>query len=157
MSLDGTTGDGENDNMEQVSDIGDEGLFSGTKIDSEEEALASSVAIEPTATVNNLQGALYTLDMWRVKPGQQADFIAAWQALGNIFQHLPQPPAGKGTLIQSVSDPALFYSIGSWVTLADIEAMRNDAEARARLETLRQYCTEAETEAYLTVSEVPLP
>jgi len=156
MSMERIPGDGENGNVEQVPDIGDEGLFSGTKIDSEEEALASGVPVEPTAIVADTQGALYTLGMWRVKPGQQADFIAAWQALGDIFRQLPQPPAGKGTLVQSVSDPSLFYSFGSWLSLADIEAMRQHDQARAGLETLRHYCTEAVTGAYRMVAEVDI-
>jgi hypothetical protein len=156
MSIERIPGDGENDDSDQVPDIGDEGLFSGTKIDSEEEALATGVAVEATTTAFDTQGALYTLGMWRVKPGQQADFIAAWQALGDIFRQLPQPPAGKGTLVQSVSDPSLFYSFGPWVTLADIEAMRQDDQARAGLEALRRYCTEALAGAYRTVAEADI-
>jgi hypothetical protein len=156
MTIERTPGDGANDDMDQVPDIGDEGLFSGSKIDSEEEALASPVFIEPTAPALDTQSALYTLGMWRVKPGQQADFIAAWQALGDFFRKLPQPPAGKGTLVQSVSDPLLFYSFGPWVSLADIEAMRQDDQARAGLEALRHYCTEALAGAYRTVAEADI-
>jgi hypothetical protein len=156
MAMERIPGDGENGDVEQVPDIGDEGLFSGTKIDSEEEVLASDVPAEATATISDIQGAIYTLGMWRVKPGQQADFIAAWQALGDIFRQLPQPPAGKGTLVQSVSDPLLFYSFGPWLSLADIEAMRQHAQAQAGLEALRQYCTEAHVGAYRTVAEVDI-
>jgi hypothetical protein len=156
MSIERMPGNGENDDVEQVPDIGDEGLFSGTKIDSEEEALASGLPVEATATGSDTQGTLYTLGMWRVKPGQQADFIAAWQALSDIFRQLPQPPTGKGTLVQSVSDPALFYSFGPWLSLADIEAMRQDAQARAGLEALRHYCTEALAGAYRTVAEAEI-
>lgn len=156
MSIERMPGNGENDDVEQAPDIGDEGLFSGTKIDSEEEALASNVPAEAAAIVPDTQGALYTLGMWRVKPGQQANFIAAWQALNDIFRQLPQPPTGKGTLVQSVSDPLLFYSFGPWLSLADIEAMRQDARAQAGLEALRHYCTEAVTGAYRTVAEAEI-
>jgi hypothetical protein len=149
-------GNGENDDVEQVPDIGDDGLFSGTKIDSEEEALASGVPVEATTTDSDTHGALYTLGMWRVKPGQQTDFITAWQALSDIFRQLPQPPTSKGILVQSVSDPLLFYSFGPWLSLADIEAMRQDAQARAGLEALRYYCTEALAGAYRTVAEAEI-
>ena len=86
MSMQRIPGDGENGDVEQVSDIGHEGLYSGSKIDSEEEALVSGVPVEPAATLSDTHGAMYTLGMWRVKPGQQADFIAAWQALSDIFR-----------------------------------------------------------------------
>ena len=88
--------------MEQVPDIGDEGLFTGTKIDSEEEALASGGVVEPAAPAADLLGAMYTLEMWRVIPGQEAAFIAAWQDLGNVLGQLPQPPAGKGIVAQKL-------------------------------------------------------
>jgi hypothetical protein len=156
MSMERIPNEGDSGNVEEVPDIGDEGLFAGTKIDSEEEALAADVPLESTVTASETQEAVYTFGMWRVKPGRQADFIAAWQALGDIFRQLPQPPAGKGTLVQSVSDPALFYSYGPWLSLADIEAMRQNAEARAGLEELRQYCTEAQTGAYRTVAEADI-
>jgi hypothetical protein len=159
--LSGNAGNGKDGDVGEVPDIGDEGLFAGTKIDSEEEALASPMTVETDAViadtvVADTQGALYTLGMWRVKEGQQADFIAAWQALGDIFRQLPQPPAGKGRLVQSLSDPTLFYSFGPWLTRADMEAMRQDALAQAGLENLRQYCTESQSGAYRTVAEAEI-
>jgi heme-degrading monooxygenase HmoA len=153
MSIEPVPSDGDNGDVDQVTDIGDEGLFAGTKIDSEEEALASDVPVEAATTASDTQAALYTLGMWRVKAGQQADFIAAWQTLGDILRQLPQPPAGKTTLVQSVSDPSLFYSLGLWLTLADIEAMQKDDQAQAGLEALRHHCTETLDGAYSTVAE----
>ena len=50
---------------------------------------------------------VYTLGAWRVKEGKQAEFIAAWRALGSYFNGLPHPP-GKGTLVQRVDDPQEF-------------------------------------------------
>ena len=87
--------------------------------------------------------AVYTLGVWRVKPDREAEFIAAWQALGDIFNHLPHPPNGKGTLIQSLTDPTLFYSFGPWGSLQDIRAMREDSTAQAAIQRLRELCTEA--------------
>ena len=54
---------------------------------------------------------VYTLGVWRAKPGREGDFVAAWQALGRHFNMLPHPP-GKGTLLQSVDDSQQFYSFG---------------------------------------------
>ena len=39
---------------------------------------------------------VYTLGAWRAKPGEESEFVAAWQALGRHFGALPHPP-GKGT------------------------------------------------------------
>lgn len=139
----------------------EEDLYAGTKIDSEDEALASEEAVEEALTVGgalppeatDLQGIAYTLGMWRVEPGQKADFIAAWQQLASLFSQLRLPPSGKGVLIQSVAEPDLFYSFGPWQNLSDIEAMRQDAGVQAALEALRGYCQEASAGAYRLVAE----
>jgi quinol monooxygenase YgiN len=86
---------------------------------------------------------IYTLGVWRVKPEHEADFIAAWKDLGAIFRQLPSPPAGKGTLIQSLSEPTLFYSFGRWPSLEAVETMRQTAQAQAGINRLRELCTEA--------------
>jgi hypothetical protein len=84
----------------------------------------------------------YTLGVWRTKPGQEAQFIAAWKPLGEVFFKLPSPP-GTITLIQSVTDPELYYSFAPWSRLEDIEDMRGDPEAQAAIQRLVDQCTEA--------------
>ena len=96
-----------------------------------------------------------TLGMWRVKLDQQEAFVSAWKRLGETFSHLPHPPTGKGTLLQSASDPTLFYSFGPWSSLADIDAMRSNPEAQAAISALRALCTEAVPGAYRVVAESP--
>ena len=74
--------------------------------------------------------SVYTLGVWRVKAGNEDAFITAWNDLGAIFLRLPQPPpSGKAALIQSLSEPTLFYSFGPWNSLADIQVMREDKTA----------------------------
>jgi len=97
--------------------------------------------------------SVYTLGVWRVKPGNEAAFIVAWQELGAIFQHLPQPPTGKGTLLQSLADPLLFYSDGPWGNLTDIQAMRNDPHAQNGIAKLRELCSEATPGSFRVVAE----
>lgn len=99
-----------------------------------------------------MEEAVYTLGVWRVKPGKEDAFIEAWKALGKIFVQLPQPP-GKGTLLQSLSDPLLFYSFGPWSSLADIQAMRNNPEAQEGLNKIRELCTEATPGGFRLVAE----
>ena len=96
---------------------------------------------------------MYTLGVWRVKPGNEAAFVAAWKELGRIFARLPQPPVGKGTLIQSLADPLLFYSFGQWDTLADIQAMRNSPAAQEGINRVRVLCSEATPGSFRVVAE----
>lgn len=104
-----------------------------------------------------MQEVVYTLGVWRVRPGKQNEFIASWKALGEIFFQLPHPPGPKGTLIQSLSDPELLYSFGPWNCLEDIEEMRSDPRAQAGIQRLRDLCTEATPGAFRVVAEVSAP
>lgn len=94
----------------------------------------------------------YTLGVWRVRQGRESEFIEAWKAVGTAFLQLPNPP-GPGTLIQSESDPALFYSFGPWKRLEDIQAMREDAQSQAALQKLISLCTEAAPGTYRLVAQ----
>ena len=97
--------------------------------------------------------SVYTLGVWRVKPGNEAAFIAAWKDLGAIFLRLPQPPeAGTGTLIQSLTNPSLFYSFGPWKSLDDVQAMREDVTAQDGIARLWALCTEATPGSFQVVA-----
>jgi heme-degrading monooxygenase HmoA len=97
---------------------------------------------------------VYTLGVWRVKPGREAEFIGAWKDLGTLFAQLPMPPGGKGTLVQSLSDPLLFYSFGEWSSMDAIQAMRQDAAAQAGIRKVAELCTEATPGTFRVVAEV---
>ena len=96
---------------------------------------------------------LYTLGVWRVKAGREDEFIRAWKALGNVFAALPHGPSGKGVLVQSVTDAALFYSFGPWGSIEDIAAMRSDAQAQTGIRALRELCSEATPGTFRVVAE----
>lgn len=95
----------------------------------------------------------YTLAMWRVIAGRQADFVAAWKELATVFAALPNPPI-EGTLLQSTADPHLYYSFGPWKAVGDVMEMRNDPGAQAALERLRSLCEEASPGSYRRVLHV---
>lgn len=101
-----------------------------------------------------MEADYYTLGVWRVEQGREADFIDAWMAVGAAFSQLPNPP-GPGVLVRSESDPALFYSFGPWKRLEDIQAMRGDAQSSAALQTLVSLCTEATPGAFRVVAQAP--
>lgn len=98
---------------------------------------------------------VYTLGVWRVEPEREAEFIAAWRELGRIFAHLPEPPTGKGVLVQSLSDPTLFYSFGPWDSLEDVQAMRESPRAREGIRKLVELCAEATPGSFRVVAESP--
>ena len=100
-----------------------------------------------------MEESIYTLGVWRVKPGVEDEFIVAWKALAIIFSQLPEPPSGKGTLIQSLDDPSLFYSFGPWKSLTDVEAMRKNTNALEGLNKLRELCSEATPGGFCVVAE----
>ena len=95
----------------------------------------------------------YTLASWRVKPGHESEFVEAWKAVGKTFRELPRPPSGKGTLIQSVTDPALYYSFGPWSNSDDIVAMREDADAQKSMRRAMNLCTEVTPGGFRVVAE----
>ena len=67
---------------------------------------------------------------------------------------LDRPP-GTGTLIQSIPDPALFYSFGPWSRLEDVQEMRSDPRAQGAIQRLIDLCTEATPGTFRLVAEVP--
>lgn len=97
---------------------------------------------------------VYTLGMWRVKPGKEDEFVKAWKALAKAFIELPNPP-GRGTLIRSTTDPQLFYSFGPWKRRDDVEAMRANERAQAAIQRVVSLCSEASPGTFTVVTEAP--
>jgi hypothetical protein len=115
----------------------------------------SSPALISHSEVPAMEPKIYTLGVWRVQEGRQAEFIAAWKDLGLVFASLPNPPAGKGVLIQSTTDPLLFYSFGPWSSQEEVAAMRSDPRAQAGIESLVSLCTEARPGTFRVVAKSP--
>ncbi len=85
---------------------------------------------------------VYTLGVWRVLPGRDDEFVAAWRALGAVFRNLDQPP-GDGTLVRSVEDPQQYYSFGPWPSIEAVAAMRERPEPAEAIARLAALCEEA--------------
>ena len=97
----------------------------------------------------------YTHAMWRVLPGREAEFIATWMTLADVFGRLPDPPV-RGTLLQSAADPLLFYSFGPWNSWEAIEAMRADPRSQAALRKIMALCVEATPGTFHVVADIRL-
>jgi hypothetical protein len=96
---------------------------------------------------------IYTLGMWRVQPGREAEFIRAWSELSDTFARLPQPPSGRGVLVQSLTDSSLFYSFGPWASIEQVEAMRANPAAQEGIRGVAALCTEAVPGSFEVVAE----
>lgn len=101
-----------------------------------------------------MNSPIYTVGVWVVEPGSEADFILAWKELAAIFLHLPKPPhANQAKLIQSVTNPSLFYSLGPWNNFSDIRAMRDTPAVQACIAKLQQLCTRDRVGNYEVVAQ----
>ncbi len=69
----------------------------------------------------------YTLGIWKVKPGNEQAFIAAWQALA-IWTEDHFSSGGRGYLLQDDAQPQLFVSYGSWKDTQTIASWRATPE-----------------------------
>ena len=99
------------------------------------------------------ESATYTHAEWRVRPGREAEFLSAWEALAAIFSHLPHPPLW-GTLLRSNTEPTLFYSFGPWRSAADVMEMRADGEVQAAFAALQALCESMRPGMYEVVRHV---
>jgi heme-degrading monooxygenase HmoA len=102
-----------------------------------------------------MKSDVYTLGVWRVKPGQQERFVATWREVGDFFNGLPNPPSDKGILVQSLQDENQFYSFGPWRSLEDIQAMRANPQTGEVLGRLAALCDEAKPGSYRVVARSP--
>lgn len=84
----------------------------------------------------------YTHAEWRVTPGREEEFVQAWRALADTFSALERPPIW-GTLLQSESEPTVFYSFGPWASQEDVAAMRADPSAQAAMNRVIELCESA--------------
>jgi heme-degrading monooxygenase HmoA len=83
----------------------------------------------------------YTLAKYRVKDGQEEEFVRRWNELAATFSSLPDPPLW-GTLIRHASDRTLYYSFGPWRSGADVRAMRDSPAAAGAFRGLAAVCEE---------------
>lgn len=101
-----------------------------------------------------MRDAFYTLALWHVKSGQEAEFLRVWrEELGVAF--LNAVPTAHGTLVQSLEDPHIYYSFGPWQSMEQMSAARMEPTVRAAMDKLRALCVEARPGPYRVVMTVP--
>jgi quinol monooxygenase YgiN len=97
----------------------------------------------------------YTLATYRVRPGQQEEFIEAWHKLAKTFSDLNDPPQW-GTLIRHATDRTLFHGFGPWRDDEHIDAMRTNPAAMAAYQRIADFCTYVSPGNYEVVEHIDL-
>jgi hypothetical protein len=95
----------------------------------------------------------YTLSVWKVRPGVEEEFKAAWRDLAKIFTELADPPLTE-ILLQSIGDPLLFYSFGPWESHDAVIAMRRDPAAMNEIKRVTELCSEVMPGTFKMIDEI---
>ncbi|HVE61956.1 MAG TPA: hypothetical protein VNA26_09060 [Chitinophagaceae bacterium] len=126
--------------------------------------IPGNTTIGKTATDNKIKSNMvqmkddyYTHALWHIKEGKADEFIAAWKKFGISLSEMPDAPPAQGTLIQSLTDPLVFYSFGPWENLEDNNAMRSNENVKKALSEIIALCQEAKPGSYKTIAKLSFP
>lgn len=95
---------------------------------------------------------VYTLGVWRVKPGEEEAFVAAWDALGQWT--LERGFDTHGTLVRDRDDPTRFVSFGPWRSAEDAERWRSDPGFAEHFAALERHLDSFEPGTYDVVMRI---
>jgi heme-degrading monooxygenase HmoA len=96
---------------------------------------------------------VYALALWKVKPGSEAAFIAAWQEFA-VWTARSIAGAGAGHLVQDINEPARMISFGPWPSLDRIDEWRQRPEFKAFFGRARELCEAIEPHTLKEVAVV---
>ena len=89
----------------------------------------------------------YTLAYWKVKENKEMEFKNIWEKeLAAAF--IAVNPYAKGTLIQSLDNPNIFYSFGPWSNLELMQKARANEKVRSIIAKLASLCDDAKLGSY---------
>lgn len=100
---------------------------------------------------NTKHREIYTLGIWTVKPGKEAQFISEWTAFAERTAK-NYPGAGKPYLLQDEHEPLRFISFGPWDNKETIRQWRESAEFRAFADKVKDLCDKFEPNTLKLVS-----
>lgn len=95
---------------------------------------------------------MYTLGVWRAKPGREADFVNAWDELARWT--VESGYESTGTLLRDRSEPGRFVSFGPWPSVDAAEEWRASDGFAERLAKLRESLESFEPGTYDVVLRV---
>ena len=99
-------------------------------------------------------GRFYTSGDWTVRPGKEAEFIAAWRKFAE-WTSVNQPGAGDGRLLQDPEHPSMFLSFGPWEQVEHIQEWRGRPEFAAFVARARELCEDIRPRTLRLVVHVP--
>jgi heme-degrading monooxygenase HmoA len=94
----------------------------------------------------------YTSGSWKVKPGEEDAFVAAWKG----FVSWAKEHDGSGTfrLVRDVEDPTRFMSFAPWESFEAQQAWKELPEFPERIGRVRAHCTDFQPSTYELVTTV---
>ena len=95
---------------------------------------------------------LYTLGIWTVKAGREAEFVAAWRAMGEATR--AEFSRAHGTLLRDTDIPGRFVSFGPWESLEEVQAWRASAAFQEGVARIRELLDGFEPGTYEVAAEI---
>jgi heme-degrading monooxygenase HmoA len=80
---------------------------------------------------------LVTTGVWRVNPGQETEFVAAWTRFAEWAAG--RPGAGTLRLGRDAADPSRFVSFAAWLDSSSVRAWKSSPEFREGIAQVLQY------------------
>jgi len=87
---------------------------------------------------------VYSHGEWKVKEGEEDDFVAAWTEFAKWFTDMDG--AGKAHLSRSLEDPQSYMSFANWKSADAMHAWKESPEFREKMGAIRQHAELTPTE-----------
>ena len=89
-----------------------------------------------------MRDEFYTFTYWKIKENNDDEFLHIWEKdFAQVYIKLN--PYSKITLIQSLVNPNIYYSSGSWINSEQMQASRADEDYRNIISKLVSLCSES--------------
>jgi heme-degrading monooxygenase HmoA len=95
---------------------------------------------------------VYTVGIWTVKAGREADFVAAWRAMAEAT--LAEFPDAHGTLLRDADDSRRFISFGPWKSHEQVQAWRDSAAFKEGVGAIREVLDDFRPGTYEISAEI---
>ena len=94
---------------------------------------------------------VWTHGNWTVKPGREAEFVAAWKEMLELATADPGIPDSSPTLLRDRDQPNVFVSFGPWPDAGAVARFRASDVFRAGVDRMQELLESFETQ---TLDEV---
>jgi heme-degrading monooxygenase HmoA len=93
----------------------------------------------------------FTHSVWRVKPGQEDEFVRRWLDLARWSA--AQGLSGKAKLLSDPDNPGLFVSFGPWESVRKVTVWRSSPGFHERIAGLQELLESFEPRTLVVVAE----